>query len=50
MQRSVRTRSPASSNVSARVRVSSVAPRASAAGTVVTSIDCLAFTGQPMPQ
>ena len=30
--------------------VTSVAPFASAPGIVVTSIDCLALVGQPMPQ
>ena len=37
-------------NAAARARVTSVAPRASAPGIVVTSIDCLALVGQPMPQ
>ena len=34
----------------ARTRVTSVAPLASAPGIVVTSIDCLALVGQPIPQ
>ena len=44
------TPSPVISRRSARHRVSSVAPRSNAAGMVVTSIDCLASTGQPRPQ
>jgi hypothetical protein len=40
----------ASSNSLARVCTSSFAPLSSAAGIVVTSIDCLALVGQPMPQ
>ena len=49
VQRSASTRSPCSSE-STRVCTNSVAPRSSAAGIVVTSIDCLALVGQPMPQ
>ncbi len=49
-QASAATRSPSSVNACARARVTSVAPRSSAAGMVVTSIDCLALVGQPMPQ
>src|SRR4051794_40914630 len=40
----------ASSKRSARVSVSSCAPLSSAAGIVVTSMDCLALVGQPRPQ
>ena len=39
----------ARSKRTARVSTSSVAPASSAAGMVVTSIDCLALVGQPMP-
>ena len=45
-----RTAPPSISSRSARVCTISVAPRSSAAGIVVTSIDCLALVGQPMPQ
>jgi len=38
------------SSRSARAPQTSRAPRASAAGIVVTSIDCFAFVGQPSPQ
>ncbi len=44
------TSSPANTKRWARTRVTSVAPRSSAAGIVVTSIDCFALVGHPMPQ
>ena len=44
------TRSWRVSKATARARVTSVAPRESAPGIVVTSIDCLALVGQPIPQ
>ena len=43
-------RLPENSSWLARSRESSVAPLPSAAGMVVTSIDCLALVGQPVPQ
>ena len=49
-QRSACTLPEARSSFSARVCTSSVAPLSSAAGMVVTSMDCLALVGQPMPQ
>ena len=49
-QSSATTRWPCHARgVAARVSTSSVAPRSSAAGIVVTSIDCLALVGQPRP-
>ena len=44
-----RTVRPSMSRRSTRACTSSVAPRSSAVGIVVTSIDCLALVGQPMP-
>ena len=44
------TRSPRPESAITRARWISVAPRSSAAGIVVTSIDCLALVGHPMPQ
>ena len=50
MQVSAEMRPLASSKAWARVCVSRRAPLSSAAGIVVTSIDCLALVGQPIPQ
>ena len=49
-QTSAFTVAPVSSNACARVSTNRRAPRSSAAGTVVTSMDCLAFVGHPIPQ
>ncbi len=44
------TRVPSCTSLSARALWIRVAPASMAAGSVVTSIDCLALVGQPMPQ
>jgi hypothetical protein len=49
-QCSATARPRATASRSARALATSRAPRSSAAGIAVTSIDCFAFVGQPMPQ